>query len=46
VEFDNNYVLPDCQICALLDQLTSGPWSINVVGNLDDSCTPVPGNCP
>ncbi len=41
-----NIVLPDCEACDLLDQLTSGPNSIDVYDNLDDSCTPVPDNCP
>ncbi len=37
---------PDCAVCELLDQLTSGPFSINVGVNLNDSCTPVPASCP
>jgi hypothetical protein len=41
-----NIALPDCECCDLLDQLTSGPTTINVHDNLDDSCTPVPDNCP
>jgi hypothetical protein len=41
-----NYVLPNCEACDLLDQLTSAPTSINVHDNLDDTCTPVPANCP
>ena len=42
-----NDVLPDCEVCDLLDQLTSGPaWLDDVTGNLDDTCTPVPDNCP
>jgi hypothetical protein len=41
-----NAVLPDCEVCDLLDQLTDGPPSTNVMENLDDSCTPVPDNCP
>ena len=41
-----NIVLPDCEACNLLDQLTSGPVSIDVHTNLDDTCTPVPTNCP
>jgi hypothetical protein len=39
-------VLPDCEVCELLDQLTTGPTSILVWDNLDDTCTPVPENCP
>ena len=42
----DNAALPDCEVCDLLDQLTSGPTSIDVHDNLDDSCTPVPANCP
>ena len=42
----DNYALPDCEACDLLDQLTSGPTLIDVHENLDDSCTPVPANCP
>ena len=37
--------LPDCEVCDLLDQITSGPTSTYVLGNLDDTCTPVPANC-
>jgi len=44
VEF--NPLLPDCEVCELLDQLTSGPASITVGDNLDDACTPVPTGCP
>jgi hypothetical protein len=43
---DNNPALPDCEVCDLDDQLTSGPTSFDVFDNLDDSCTPVPDNCP
>ncbi len=42
----NNPALPDCEVCELLDQLTSEPATIEVHDNLADSCTPVPGNCP
>ncbi len=42
----NNDTLPGCEVCDLLDQLTTGPTSIWVYDNLDDSCTPVPANCP
>jgi len=42
----SNHVLPDCEVCDLLDQLVSGPNEIDVDDNLDDSCTPVPANCP
>ncbi len=41
-----NSTLPDCEVCELLDQLTSGPTSIYVGGNINDSCTPVPASCP
>jgi hypothetical protein len=41
-----NQVLPDCEACDLLDQLTTAPYLITVFDNLDDSCTPVPSNCP
>jgi hypothetical protein len=43
-----NGSLPDCEVCELLDQLTLGPIYMNmdVHNNLDDSCTPVPSNCP
>jgi len=42
----DNPTLPDCEVCDLLDQLTTAPTSINVHDNLDDTCTPVPTNCP
>jgi hypothetical protein len=42
----NNDILPDCEACEVLDQLTSAPTSIDVHDNLDDSCTPVPAGCP
>jgi hypothetical protein len=42
---DFNDALPGCEVCDLLDQITSGPDWINVQDNLYDSCTPVPGNC-
>jgi len=42
----DNPVLPDCEACDLLDQLTTGPSSTDVYTNFNDSCTPVPGNCP
>ena len=41
-----NNALPDCEACDLLDQLTSGPTVMHVQENLDDTCTPVPDNCP
>ena len=41
-----NDILPDCEACDILDQLTSTPTTIEVYDNLDDSCTPVPTNCP
>ena len=46
LEIYGNYVLPDCEACDLLDQITSGPTTLNVGNNLDDTCTPVPENCP
>ena len=42
----DNPNLPDCEVCSVLDQLTSSPTDINVHDNLDDSCTPVPAGCP
>jgi len=42
----DNTVLPDCEACDLLDQLTTAPFLIDVHDNLDDSCTPVPAGCP
>ena len=42
----SNEVLPDCEVCDLLDQLTTTPAPIDVHDNLDDSCTPVPVGCP
>ena len=41
-----NDILPDCEACDLLDQLTTPPISIEVHTNLDDTCTPVPAGCP
>ena len=42
-----NPMLPDCEVCELLDQIWYGPPSpLGVHSNLDDGCTPVPGNCP
>jgi hypothetical protein len=41
-----NHALPDCEACDFLDQLTTGPTDISVWQNLDDSCTPVPDECP
>jgi hypothetical protein len=41
-----NDILPDCEVCDLLDQLTSVPTTMTVSANLDDTCTPVPANCP
>ena len=46
LEIYYNFALSDCEACELLDQLTSGPTSIDVYDNLNDTCTPVPGNCP
>ena len=43
--YDNN-VLPDCDVCDLLDQLTLAPDTIDVWDNLEDTCAPVPANCP
>ncbi len=42
----DNDILPDCEACEVLDQLTSVPIVINVFDNLNDSCTPVPYSCP
>jgi hypothetical protein len=42
----DNIALPDCEACELLDQLTEEPWETSVYDNLEDSCTPVPDNCP
>ena len=42
----DNAVLPDCEVCELMDQLTSGTELLEIYGNLDDTCTPVPDNCP
>ena len=43
-----NTVLPDCESCDLLDQITSttGLTVVVVHDNLDDMCTPVPAGCP
>ena len=41
-----NDALPDCEVCDVLDQLTSTPTSTYVGSNLDDTCTPVPAGCP
>lgn len=43
---DNNPELFECEVCALIEQLTSPPGYVNVFANLDDDCTPVPDNCP
>ena len=43
---EDNNLLPDCEVCDLLDQFTAGPTTITVLTNFDDSCTPVPANCP
>ena len=40
-----NTSLPYCEICELLDQLTTEPFSASVFYNLEDSCGP-PFNCP
>ena len=45
LHIEKNYALPDCETCDLLDQLTTGPSSIDVHNNLTDTCTPVPANC-
>jgi len=42
----DNYTLPDCEACILLDQLLAAPTAIDVYDNLDDTCTPVPAGCP
>ncbi len=41
-----NTLLPDCEVCVLLGQLSTAPGEIVVDNNLDDACTPVPANCP
>ena len=41
-----NGSLPYCEICELLDQLTSGPVILDVSDNLEDFCWPFPANCP
>ena len=46
IDFYGNIAIPDCEVCDLLDQITSGPSYIDVENNLNDSCTPVPGSCP
>jgi hypothetical protein len=46
VRAGGNSALPDCEVCELLDQLTTEPTAIDVSDNLDDACTPVPDNCP
>ncbi len=46
LEISVNDILPDCEVCDLLDQLTDEPFYVTVNDNLDDSCTPVPANCP
>jgi hypothetical protein len=46
LEVSNNYVLPDCEACDLLGHITTGPLWLDVFDNLDDTCTPVPDNCP
>jgi len=42
----SNEVLPDCEVCDLLDQITTAPSPIDVDDNFDDTCTPVPAGCP
>ncbi len=46
INISSNTALPDCEVCDLLDQFTTVPTTITVSDNLDDSCTPVPANCP
>jgi len=41
-----NPSLADCAVCDLLSRLTATPVTIDVQDNLDDSCSPVPANCP
>ena len=38
--------LPDCEVCELAAQLTTGPATYYTEWNLADSCTPVPDSCP
>jgi hypothetical protein len=46
LEISVNDILPDCEACDLLDQLTSGPTSMLIQENIHDTCTPAPDNCP
>ncbi len=46
VQIYGNERLPDCEVCQMLEQLTSSPTTIGASGNLDDTCTPVPDSCP
>ena len=47
LSISNNVLLPDCEVCQVLDQLTSLVFTeTDFLGNLDDTCTPVPDNCP
>ena len=45
-EVNNNDLLPDCDVCAILDHTVTATGGIAVHDNLDDTCTPVPANCP
>ncbi len=46
LQIAGNDILPDCEACELLGQLTSEPTQTSVISNLDDTCTPVPASCP
>jgi len=42
----DNWLVPCCDICDLLDQLTATPPYIDAEYNMHDACDPVPDNCP
>jgi hypothetical protein len=46
VRIGNNPLLPECEVCDLLDKLAAEPDVTQVYDNLSDTCTPVPDNCP
>jgi len=48
LDIQGNPLLPDCEICALREQLESPPLPVHevIAGNLADTCTPAPANCP
>ncbi len=45
-QIKQNPQIPDCEVCELLAQLDEEPYEITVHSNLDDTCSPVPDNCP